>query len=141
MRSLVVIFVAVLFLVTSCCKVGCIYQSMRIHFDGYAWEELDSTLIKKYEPNTNFTTLIDSFYQNSFSTAGDGVMFLDDAIHKIDLSKDYQVVVRVTNRTYNISSITTTGFQCPCETRRGKQIDSYVLDGVRHFQEEVHLKK
>ena len=130
-----------LFTASSCCKVGCVYQSLHLRFVGYDWQELDSVLIKKYEPNTNFTVLIDSIYERSASTGGDGLIFLDDVRGNVDLSKDYQVYVPVSNKTYNISSITTAGFSCPCETRRGKKVDSYVVEGVRHFQEEVHLER
>ena len=112
---------------------------MILQFVGYDWRELDSTLIRKYEPNTNI--LIDSFYRNSAVTGGDGSIFLDDAASGLDLSKDYQVIVRVSNRMYSISGIAIDRFSCPCEAKRGKKVASYILDGVRYFGEEIRLHR
>lgn len=135
------VFIVIILLVSSCCKVGCIYESMELQFEGYHWEELDSTLIKRYEPNTNFTVLIDSFYRNSAVTGGDGNIFLEHAMDHLDLTKDFTVTVQVSHRTYNISAIATDRFSCPCESKRGKKISSYVLDGVRVYGQQVVLKR
>ena len=141
MRLLLCFFVASLLLTTSCCKVGCAYQTMTLEFIGYEFRELDSTLIRKCEPNTNFSVVLESFYRNSAVTGGDGSIFLDDATAGLDLSKDYQVMVRVTGRTYNISGIGVDRFSCPCEWKRGKKVASYVLDGVRYVGEEIRLHR
>jgi hypothetical protein len=111
-----------------------------LQFDGYDWSELDSTLIKKFQPNTNFTVMVDSIYRNSAVTGGDGSIFLDDAASGFDLSKDYQVVVRVSNKTYSISAIASKRKSCPCGSS-GRKIVSYVLDGVRYPGGEVHLPR
>jgi hypothetical protein len=141
MRPSLLILIALVTFPASCCKVGCISEAMQLQFPGYDWRELDSTLIRKYEPNTNFGVLLDSMYRNSSVTGGDGTIYLDDARDGLELSKDYQVIVRMSNKTYSISEISTKNFSCACELKHGKVIDSYVLDGVRYFRSDIQLPK
>jgi hypothetical protein len=138
----VLLSVAIIFFAGSCCKVGCVYQSMILEFDGYDFRELDSTLIKKYEPGSNFSIVIDSIYRNSAVTGtGNGLISLTDFPDRVDLSKDYQVIVRVSSKTYSISGIEVDKFSCPCEAKKGRKVASYILDGVRHSGDMIRLER
>jgi hypothetical protein len=142
MRWVLFLFTACLFLCASCCKEHCASQSLELRFIGYQLHELDSTLIRKYEPNTNFLVPIDSIYRNSFVLSTDTLLIiLDDTRDRIDLSKDYQVKVRSLNKTYSITGIIVKTLSCPCGSTRFESVESYLLDGVRHSGSDIYMSK
>ena len=136
------LLVLITMIATSCCKVGCIKESINLMFIGYGFRELDSTLIRKYEPNTGFTVLIDSIYRNSAVSDNDSVpMFLNENIDNIDVAKDYTITVKTDNKTFRLSNIVTSRFSCPCENRKGKAVSGYVVNGVGYESGFVYLNR
>src|SRR5690349_21496163 len=82
-------FAFVAFILNSCCKVYCPRELMSMRLIGFDPNDLDTIIIRKYEPN--FTTLIDSSIRYWSVSQSDTLYFDYFDSDGFKFSKNYEV--------------------------------------------------
>ena len=138
--KLLIIAAAIFATYASCCKVGCISQEMQITMQGYNYTELDSTLFRRCEANTNFTVVSESFYRNADVLSGTIAYFYLEEHTGLDLSSDYEMALPDSN-VHRISNIQTARSGCPCGSGHSRHVAAFKLDGVNYLGKEIIIKR
>jgi hypothetical protein len=117
------------------CKYACLENYMNPVFIGFGPGQVDTFVVRAYQPNSNFQQLVDTTVVTNccagvFTVQGDStVIFLNEESNSKNLSPDYdwQIYIPSTGKTARITSI-----QSPLSKgTRGcyNPIISYVQDG------------
>lgn len=123
----------------SCCKVYCPREAMSMRLIGFDPEDLDTIIIRKYEPN--FTTLIDSSMRFWSISPMDTLYFDYFDSDGFQFSKNYEVTFSGISKIYRISELKTRREHCNCGQKDGKRVDGYTLDGQRSQEDAVYIQK
>jgi hypothetical protein len=113
---------------------------MAIRLIGFTPEDLDTTIIRKYEPS-NFATLIDSSMRFWSVSPTDTLYYDYFDSEGFEFSKNYEVLFPGISRTYRISELKTKREHCSCGQKDGKRVDGYTLDGQKSDDDFIYLRK
>jgi hypothetical protein len=137
------IIVLILLALTTGCKYKCHDRNISTAFIGFPVEKIDTILFKRFEKNSNFSTLIDSYYVTNselngglgtgkYTTSNDTtIVFVDDNYPDCGMipGYDFEVFIPATGKIISISNIVslqTEGGSSRC----GNPIESFMQDGV-----------
>jgi hypothetical protein len=113
---------------------------MAIRLIGFTPEDLDTTIIRKYEPS-NFTTPVDSSIRFWSVSPIDTLYYDYFDSEGFDFSKNYEVLFPGISRTYRISELKIRREHCNCGQKDGKRVDGYTLDGQKSDDDIIYLRK
>jgi hypothetical protein len=138
-RIAVAVFLTVT-IYSSCCKVYCPRELMSMRFIGFDPSDIDTLIIRKYEP-TNFTTPIDTFMRIGIFSPMDTVYFDYFDSDGFQFSKNYDVSLPGIGRSFRINELKTRREECNCGQKDGKRVARYTLDGQTFTEQVVYMRK
>ena len=136
---LVFISVTVTFMLQSCCKVYCGFQTFNIRFINYKVADIDTVLFTKYVANGKFDQKLDSVFVYNYYNQADTIY--SALTQKVEFDKDWIIKIPNIGKEYRVKEIRTVNRKCTCGNSNYKVIESYQLDGVVNSSDYFDLKK
>src|SRR6476620_4333221 len=121
MKNIITLAIISLNLLGCTKKVPCVDSDIKMAFIGFTESDLDTIVLRKFQPDDNYQHLIDTiniFYDSSLYFRSNDTMFVSvyDPIRGIKAYSDWQIFIPGTTKTVLISAIVTEQMTTKCST-------------------------
>lgn len=120
---------AIVATLASCCK-SCADEKPQVmlSFKKYQKGEIDTIVELRYQPNTNFSILIDSFTTARYWYSNDTTYSYGD-FTPLPVGADYIVKITSLGKVFTFSNYQISQGECGCEHKRVDMLSSFTMDG------------
>jgi hypothetical protein len=135
-------------LLNACCQQKKCYgvnDLNEIQLNHFTSGEADSIVVKRYQKNSDFSTLVDSFnavMEDSQTNDSSLVVYMGS---KLNINYDYKIIFPSIEKTYLLTDFSVTERECnacfPLRHDHYNELDSYLVNGVKQKLSNLQITK
>ena len=139
--KIIILFSLILLNLSGCLKkVQCVDSTIQMAFVGFTQSDLDTIVLRKFQPNDNYQHLVDTlniFYDSTYYSRylDTTFVFVNDPAQMIRAYNDWQIFIPATNKTVLISTIVTEQATTKCSTL-GENLNCDCVNKIYSLKED-----